>query len=77
MDTARASCQLETATPIPPWIMIGSVGAKGHLCHRQAAGDQGVAESIGVSGIVHHDHRHQPQAAELFENFVHFPLSPS
>lgn len=25
IDTSRASCQDETATPIPPWITTGSV----------------------------------------------------
>jgi hypothetical protein len=25
LETARASFQLETATPMPPWIIIGSV----------------------------------------------------
>ena len=51
--------------------LFGRIGAESDLGNREPACNQRVAEAIGVVGIVHDDHRHQSQAAELFQHFVH------
>ena len=47
------------------------IGAESDLGDRQAARHERIAKAVGVGRIIHHDHRHESQAAELIEHLVH------